>query len=251
MLISLFNLLRALVGIIDLVILTVIMYLLSFIPKKLWGGRYNLFHKLFRYWCHVFIRALRVNLFCHQKFIKPLPKQYILIGNHPSCLEDIGMPALFDARFLAKIEVKDWFIVGKISEAANTLYVKRECRNSRKDASESILKALNEGDSIGLYPEGGCKGRRIYTPFRYGAFDLAIKSGVPILPVFLHHEAQQDFEWQNQHLLYKLWMIFTAVNRRVNYYVYDAIDPKNFTSAKELCEHVEQLYLDWQKKYLD
>lgn len=248
MFISIFNIIRALVGLLDLIILTLVVYVLSFLPQSMLGGW---FKKLFRYWTRVFLRALRVELFLHQKNHNPLPKQYILIGNHPSVLEDIGMPSLFDANFLAKIEVKDWWIVGRISKACGTLYVKRECKDSRKDASDDILDALKSGQSIGLYPEGGCKGRRIFTPFRYGAFGLSLQSGVPILPVFLHHEAQEDFEWQHQHLVRKLWMVFTAKNHRVNYYVYDAIDPKQFSSKQEFCEHVQNLYLEWQKRYLD
>lgn len=248
MIISLFNLLYRLIAIVDLVILTFFMYIFSFIPNKIIGP---LYHRIFPYWCHVFIRALGISLYKHEKHHKPLPKQFIVISNHPSALEDIGMPYLFAARFLAKIEVKDWWIVGRISTASGSLYVHRENKASRKDASKEILDALKNGDSIGLYPEGGCKGRRIHLPFRWGAFDIAIQSGVPILPVFLHHEAQEQYEWQGQHLLMKIWEMMTSQNRRVNYYVYDTIDPKQFADKKELCDHVQNLYLDWQKRYLD
>jgi 1-acyl-sn-glycerol-3-phosphate acyltransferase len=46
-------------------------------------------------------------------------------------------------------------------------------------------------------------------------------------------------------------MIINAPNRRANYYVYDAIDPKAFASKEDFCSHVEKLYLKWQEKYLD
>lgn len=249
MILSLLSLLRTLIGWLDLILLTTLLYILSFLPHKLLGAWYR---KTYRYWSRVFVRALRVELFLHQKNHRPLPAQYILIGNHPSALEDIGMPALFDVYYLAKIEVKDWWIVGRISQAVGTYYVDRENKDSRQGASEELRQALlTRPINIGLYPEGGCKGRRIFTPFRYGAFDLSIQTGVPIVPVFLHYEAQEDFEWQFQHLLHKLWMIMTAQNRRANYYVYDAIDPKQFPSKEAFCEHVQNLYLEWQKRYLD
>lgn len=248
MILSIFDLIRAFIGIIDLILMTGILYLLSFLPSKYLKKWYRC---LFRYWCWIFIRALRVDLYLHEKNLTSLPEHYILIGNHPSAFEDIGMSALFDAYFLAKIEVKDWWIVGRISKAAGNFYVQRECKDSRAQATETLKDALQNGYNIGLYPEGGCKGRRIFIPFRYGIFDLALQTKVPIVPVFLHYEAQQQFEWQNQTLIYKLWMIFKAQNRRVNYYVYDAIDPCNFTSKEALCEYVQNLYLDWQKRYLD
>lgn len=248
MILSALYFIRTLIGIIDLVLLTGLLYLLSFLPKQYLASWYR---KIFRYWCWVFIRALQVKLYIHQKNQKPLPQQFILIGNHPSAFEDIGMSALLDARFLAKIEVKDWWIVGRISQAAGTFYVHRESKDSRQDATNVLKEALNQGLCVGIYPEGGCKGRRIHLPFRFGCFDLSLQTGVPILPVFLHYEAQEDFEWQNQHLLHKLWMILCARNHRVNYYIYDAIDPQQFTSKEAFTEYVQNLYLDWQKRYLD
>jgi lyso-ornithine lipid O-acyltransferase len=248
MILPLLSLLRTLIGIIDLILVTAILYLLSFLPKPILK---NWYPALFRYWCKVFIRALRVELYVHQHYQGTLPKQYILIGNHPSAFEDIGMPALFDAKFLAKHEVKDWFIVGRIGYAAGTLYVDRESKPSRKEAFETLKDAIKKGDSVALYPEGGCKGRRLVIPFQFGAFDLAIQTATPIIPVFLQYEAQEDFEWDNEHLVYKIWQILCARNSRANYHIYDPIDPQNFTSKEALCEHVQALYLDWQKKWLD
>lgn len=248
MILSLLSFLRTLIGLLDLIVLTFILYILSFLPNTFLLHWYR---PLFRYWCWVFIKALRVSLYLHQKNHHPLPKHYILMSNHPSVFEDLGMSALFDAYYLAKIELKDWWILGRISKAAGTLYVKRECKNSRQDAMQALMTTLGKGKNVGIYPEGGCKGRRIFTPFRFGAFDLSLQLNVPIIPVFLHYESQEAFEWHNQHLLYKLWMIFRAQNRRANYYVYDAIDPQHFQSKEALCNHLQILYKEWEKRYLD
>ncbi|MGD9591799.1 MAG: lysophospholipid acyltransferase family protein [Candidatus Berkiella sp.] len=248
MLLSLLAFVRFIIGLIDLIVMTALMYGLSFLPKQHIGKWYR---HLFRYWCWVFIRALGVELFLHQKNKQSLPDHFILIGNHPSAFEDLGMSALFDVHFLAKVQVKDWWIVGRISEAVGTFYVERESKESRADASGTLKEALAQGTNIGLYPEGGCKGRRIFIPFRYGGFELALESKTMIVPVFLHYESQDDFEWQNQHLLHKLWTILTSQNKRANYYVYDAINPQDFASKEALCEHVQNLYLTWQQRYLD
>ena len=246
MILSMGIFIRAFIGCIDFAIFTVIMYILSFLPTRCLGKWY---HRFFRYWCWIFVRALRVDLALHQKNQFPLPKQFILIGNHPSVMEDIGVPALMDVTFLAKKEVKDWWIVGRIGKAAGTFYVDRNCKDSRKEAVGILEKALKQGVNIGLYPEGGCKGRRIFTPFRYGAFDLSLTTNVPIVPLLLHYQSQEDFEWHHQHLLVKLWQIMTAQNRRADYYVFDAIDPSQFDSKEAYCEYVQKLYLTWQQQY--
>lgn len=248
MILTFFSILRWMIGWLDLLIITSIVYPLSYLPPHF--TRFY-FQPLYQYWASCFAKALGVQLKLHQKNIHTLPKQMILIGNHPSVFEDIGMSALFPVHYLAKSAVKNWWIVGRISQATGTFYVNREDKIDRQRSFEELVQALKEGESIGLYPEGGCKGRRIYLPFRYGVFELSMQSRVPIVPVFLHYESQIDFEWQNEHLLYKLWQIMRSKNRTANYYIYDAIDPTQFESKEAFCNYVQNCYLAWQKRYLD
>lgn len=233
----------------ELAAFTLLLYGLAFLPQPL---RTPWYFPLFRLWCRLFGYALGVDLRLHQKNTRPLPKQYILIANHPSAFEDVGIPTLFPVFSLAKVEVRDWWWAGRINVAAGTLFVQRESAESRKAAAEQIEAAVRAGRNVALYPEGGCKGRRIFSSFRYGAFKVSLATGVPILPVFLHYEAQDDFEWRApQTLLHKFWHFMTSENSRANYYVYDAIDPAQFTTTEEYNEYVYNLYLKWQARYLD
>jgi 1-acyl-sn-glycerol-3-phosphate acyltransferase len=234
---------------IDLAVYTLLIYLITFLPKNWLIGFYP---RLFWLWCRLFVRALGVDLRLHQNYNRAMPKHYILIANHPSAFEDIGIPALFPVYSLAKIEVRDWWFAGRISEAAGTLYVHREDRDSRKGAYQQISEELQSGKNIALYPDGGCKGRRIFETFRYGAFDISLKTGIPIVPVFLHYEAQDDFEWKSKvPLVRKIWEILITKNKRANYYVFDALDPTQFENREEYAETVRGLYLTWQAKYLE
>ena len=233
----------------ELTAFTAVLYVASFVSAERTQPAY---FTLFRLWCRFFVRALGVDLRLHQKNRDPLPKHFILIANHPSAFEDIGVPALFDVVSLAKIEVLDWWIAGRINRAAGTLFVKRESRESRRAAAEQIVGQLYKGRNVAIYPEGGCKGKRIFSSFRYGAFDISLRTGVPILPVFLHYEAQDVFEWKsNETPVQKLWHFLTAPNNRVNYYVYDAIDPARFTDKCAYCDYVHGHYRAWQAKHLD
>lgn len=234
---------------VELALFTAALYALSFLARAWLGDGY---FALFRAWCRVFVRALGVDLRLHQKNGRPLPRQYILIANHPSALEDVGVPALFPVRSLAKIEVRDWWWVGRITRAAGTVYVRRESSESRHAASDELADVLARGYSIGIYPEGGCKGRRLHDSFQYGAFALSLKTGIPILPLFLHYEAQEDFEWQPPYtLLDKIRHMMTTRNNRANYYVFDALDPRQFGDKQSYHDHVYGLYQQWQAKYLE
>ena len=236
------------IAILDLILLSLILLVLAYLPDTLTQSFYR---KLFRSWCKVFVAALDIDLRLHQHHQKPLPDTYILIGNHPSIFEDIGIPALFDTHPVAKAEVRDWFVGGRIAAAAGALFVQRDSAESRKQVSQAIVDALQNGMNVAIFPEGGCKGKRIHE-FKWGIFEISLATGTPLVPVFLHYEAQHEFEWRdNQTAPQKIWQLLNLSNNRANYHVFDAIDPADFSDKAEYCEYVHQQYLQWQEKYLD
>ena len=114
-----------------------------------------------------------------------------------------------------------------------------------------MIEALKNGRNVVLFPEGGCHGKRIHHSFKTGAFDASIKTGLPIIPVFLHYEDQEAFEWLDpDSLIDNFWQIITAKKHRANYYVYDAIEPAGFSDKLAYTNHVYSLYLEWQKIHL-
>jgi 1-acyl-sn-glycerol-3-phosphate acyltransferase len=244
----LLRLIRKLVGWADFILLTMLVYGLAWLP---WPGTHPV-ARLFHVWCRAFVRALDVDLRLHQKNRRRLPARFILIANHPSAFEDIGIPALFDVVSLAKLQVQDWYIAGRIARAAGTLFVDRDDPDSRDNAIDAMVNAVNAGQNIALYPEGGCKGRRLFKEFKSGAFEVSIRTGVPILPLFLHYEAQDDFEWQPPYTLPdKIRHIMTAVNNRANYYVYDPLDPKDYADKYAMKAAAYALYVRWNAQYLE
>src|SRR5882672_6021821 len=132
------RLLRKLVALADFAAFTALLYLLSWLP---WRGRHPV-ARMFNAWCRSFVRALDVDLRLQQKNLKRLPERFILIANHPAAFEDIGIPALFEVASLAKRQVQDWFIVGRISKAAGTLYFDRDDPASRHHAIDAMVDAI-------------------------------------------------------------------------------------------------------------
>lgn len=232
-----------------MIIIMLPFYLLSWLPFK-WVKPACRF--LFHIWANAFLRFFGISLHVHQHYHGKLPKHYIAIANHPSVFEDIGMPMTFpEAHFLAKEEVRSWWFVGRMGAAVGTIFVQRECKDSRKKAREQLADAVRSGKSVAIFPEGGCKGRRIYTPFTSGAFDLSLETGVPIIPVLLHYEAQHSFEWLEQSLPRMLWELMWIKNKHVNYHIFDPLYPSQFKHRDHYRTHVESLFLKWQEKHFD
>jgi len=224
---------------------TLTMWLLAWLPDRLNRSYYP---RLFQYWSHLFAVALGVQLRLNNHQKKAMPQQYILIANHPSAFEDIGIPALFQVHSLAKIGVKHWWVVGQISVAAGTLFVNRRSKTSRRQAVRNMIHSLEDKHwNIGLYPEGGCKGKDIQ-PFLKGAFEISLHTGIPILPVFLHYLDEEAFVWlEGVSLPEKIVQILKAHNHRADYHLFDAIDPRQYHDLNEYKADVHQKYLAWEQ----
>ena len=239
--------LRKIIGWVEFLLLCPLVYLLTWLP---WPGKHPVAH-LFHVWCRAFVRAFDVDIHIHQKTGRRLPRRFILSANHPAAFEDIGSPAVFDVVSVAKLEVQDWFIAGRITKAAGTLFVDRDNPESRQQVIQAMVDTVNAGQNIAIYPEGGCKGRRLFSEFKSGAFDVSMRTGVPILPVFLHYEAQDDFEWQPPYTLPdKIWHIMTASNNRANFYVYDVLDPKDYADKYAMKAAAYAMFKRWDEQYL-
>ncbi len=233
---------------IDLIVFTALLWAVGWLPKRWTEGWYPL---LFRTWCRCFVRALGVELHRHEHYLGALPNHYLLIANHPSAFEDVGIPALFPVDCLAKSQVRDWWFAGRIAERAGTLFVERESKCSRRAAMTAMEEALRDGRNIALYPEGGCAGRRIAPEFKYGVFELSRRTGLPVIPVFIHYEAQQAFEWQGQSLPRKIFEIATAPSRHAHYHIFEPFRPEDYADVVAYRQAVHGRYLHWQARFLE
>jgi 1-acyl-sn-glycerol-3-phosphate acyltransferase len=142
--------------------------------------------------CFIVMRAwARFLKFSMGVFVKktknvPLPKPpYIICANHSSYLDIVlmycVMPKYF--LFLGKHELRKWPLM-RIFFLRMNITVNRE---KRIEAVRSLIRAGNEldaGTNIAIFPEGTMpEGAPKMIPFKNGAFQLAIKKQVPIVPV--------------------------------------------------------------------
>lgn len=223
-----------------------LIYLFTFFPKSLTS---RFFRPMARHWCLMFTKILRVDLKLEFAGDFKMPDQYVLVANHPSIFEDFGVPACFDIHPLAKAGVRDWFFLGRISEFGGTIFVHRRDRDSRKNALNAMKQAVSDGHNLVIFPEGGCLGKDIQSSFKTGAFETAIETGVPLLPVYLHYLDADAFEWADQSIPRKLLEIMFARDNRVRYVVHPPITSDACSDKFEFAEEVRLKYLKWQSEY--
>ncbi|MGH7803335.1 MAG: lysophospholipid acyltransferase family protein, partial [Candidatus Binatia bacterium] len=104
---------------------------------------------------------------------------FLLVSNHRSYMDIPALMSAAPAIFLAKEEIRSWPLVGAAATMAQTIFVDRDSRPSRKRALAAIRSHLSTGIPIALFPEGTTTRGPGALPFRPGSFWAAAKLGVP------------------------------------------------------------------------
>ena len=76
-----------------------------------------------------------------------------IFPNHLSFLDIILLLSIFPVRFLAKSEIAYWPFVGWIARAVDTVFVKREDKESREKARDALAQ-LHTFPAVAIFPEG-------------------------------------------------------------------------------------------------
>jgi len=107
--------------------------------------------------------------------------------NHISWLDIPALGSVAPVRFLSKIEVKSWPVIGWLATAAGTLYIRRGQQGEAGKAADDITASLKQGGQVLVFPEGTTSDGVVLKPFHARLFASAIESGVPVQPVALRY----------------------------------------------------------------
>ncbi|MFV8817449.1 HAD-IB family hydrolase [Haliea sp. E17] len=112
----------------------------------------------------------------------------VYIFNHQSLLDSVVMARLLrdDVVAMCKREMASMPILGPMLKEVDTIFVDR----SERDQGEVLKRALDvlaSGRSLIVAPEGTRSTLGDIQPFKHGAFLLAKRAGVPIVPIVLHN----------------------------------------------------------------
>lgn len=114
-----------------------------------------------------------------------IPKEgaFIICGNHIDFIK-VPVIVLFAPRkvnFIAKIELFKNPFLKRLGELFDVIPVKRGKQDV--DAMKKSLKVLNNGEGLGLFPEGTTRGLEKGVKVKNGAAFMALRTGKPIVPV--------------------------------------------------------------------
>jgi 1-acyl-sn-glycerol-3-phosphate acyltransferase len=161
-------------------VLGVLSILVSWIPP-----RGNWVCALARLWSSSLLAASCVRVEVHREASLDPRGSYVVLSNHQSLFD---IPVLLSTvpgqvRMMAKRSLFRIPIFGWALSAGGFIPVDRGDRSTARQSFAAAMKRLRAGVSILLFPEGTRSLTDTLLPFQRGGFLLALKLGLPIVPV--------------------------------------------------------------------
>ena len=113
------------------------------------------------------ILGVKVKLIGQNTRVRPL----ILAGNHTSYLDIIILGSIMPICFIAKEEIKYWFLFGFLAKMQNTIFIKRK-NYKTLESLNSINRELNDKSAVVLFPEGTTNSGKKVLNFKSSLFNL-------------------------------------------------------------------------------
>lgn len=109
----------------------------------------------------------------------------LLVANHISWLDVYIILATCPCRFVAKSEVLQWPLVGRLAAASGTLFISRQSPRDAVRVVHQMAGHLQSGDMLAIFPEGTTSNGLQVLAFHANLFQAAISANAPVQPVAL------------------------------------------------------------------
>ena len=141
-------------------------------------------HKIARLWAHIYLRiaGIKVSVTGIEKVATP---PYIFMCNHQSTLDIFALLSSLRLPFkwIAKKELFSVPFLGWALKSGRNISLDRENPRKGLKAMNEAANKIKDGMNVVIFPEGTWSTDGKLLPFKKGAFSLALRTGVPIIPV--------------------------------------------------------------------
>jgi 1-acyl-sn-glycerol-3-phosphate acyltransferase len=109
----------------------------------------------------------------------------VAAANHCSYMDGLLLCAALPSRFTFVVQdgAADWPMVGLVIRRMGVTFVNRT--NAREGAAQTrlLIRRVGEGESLAIFPEGTFETHPGLLAFKKGAFLIAARAAVPVVPV--------------------------------------------------------------------
>lgn len=216
-----------------------------FIPNKQFWRQI-----IFRKWATFFVRlsGMRIDVIG-----QPPKPPFFLVANHLSYVDIPALRAVAEGVFVAKGEIEDWFMAGKMIRDLGMIYIDRTRKRDIPRAAAQIIEKLDDGEGVIVFPEGTSTKGETVLPFNSSFLEFAANTDLPVTyasityrtPTGEREASEMVCWWDDTTLLAHIWRFFTLTEFTA--VITFGEDPVKNTSrkdlARELTERVREKFI--------
>lgn len=181
-----------------------------FVPNKIYWRQV-----IFGAWAKSFVLISKMRI----EVVGAAPKPpFFLVSNHLSYTDVPALRAVVEGVFVAKEEIESWFLAGKICRDMGTIFINRQNRRDIPRAGAEIIRRLEKGEGVIVFPEGtSTKGDEVL-PFNSSFLEFAAQRNLPVhyatiiykTPVDEPKPSESVTWWDEKTFGEHLWHLFQA-----------------------------------------
>jgi 1-acyl-sn-glycerol-3-phosphate acyltransferase len=183
----------------------------------------------------------------------PPKPPFFLVSNHLGYVDIAALRAVVPGVFVAKSEIKDWFLGGRIVGDMGNIFIDRKNRRDIPRAGEEIIEKLSEGEGVIIFPEGtSTKGEEVL-PFNSSFFQFASETDLPVSYASISYRTPAGEEeashmvcwWEDISFAAHLFRLFTlpGFTAIINFGDEPILDPDRKELARILREKVSEKFI--------
>ncbi len=168
-------------------ILLYFLALLTWTVTVLFDKRLYILHYFTSFWGSIYTWVMPAWKVSIEGKVHIEKKTYVVVSNHQSLLDIlVAFRIFFPFKWVSKAEIFKIPFVGWNMTLNRYIKLTRGNKQSIKKMMADCNKALKDGISVYIFPEGTRSETGILRPFKPGAFLLAHENKVPILPIAIN-----------------------------------------------------------------
>jgi len=169
-------------------IFTIVVAVIAILSLLVDLRRGRAYHNVGRFWASSVLLLCGLRLTVRGKEYLDPDSNYVYVCNHASLFDiPVVMAGIPDQiRLVYKKELEKIPIFGWCLKWGPYIGIDRSNRIEAKRSVEEAARKIHNGASVLLYAEGTRSADGKLQPFKRGAFNLAVQSGVPVVPLTIN-----------------------------------------------------------------
>jgi len=166
-------------------------------------------------WAQSFVKISKMKI---EVVGTPPAPPFFLVCNHLSYTDVAALRAVVEGVFVAKGEIESWFLAGKIVRDMGAIFINRSNRRDIPRAGAEIIKRLEQGEGVIVFPEGTSTKGETILPFNSSFLEFAAQKSLPVSYASITYTTPPDAPtasetvswWDEKTFGEHLWYLFQA-----------------------------------------